>query len=96
MKGEGKELLKQEQELRGQAVEITGTEDFAPREHLLRKTDAAADFTRLYGNTALSIDAHLSKEHEMKNVDKLAGIFEKVAKKLPDNENRKQETPENA
>jgi len=47
-------------------------------------------------NTTLSIYAHLSKEKEMKNVDKLAGIFEKVAKRLPDKACEEKETPENA
>lgn len=41
-------MLKQGQELRRQAVEITSTEDLVPREHLLRKIDAAVDFTQLY------------------------------------------------
>lgn len=47
-------------------------------------------------STTLAIYAHLSKEQEMKNVDKLAGIFEKVAQRLPDASNKKNKTPENA
>lgn len=41
-------MLKQEQELRRQVVEIISMEDLIPKEHLLRKIDAAVDFTRLY------------------------------------------------
>lgn len=41
-------MLKQEQELRRQVVEIISTEELVPKEHLLRKIDAAVDFTRLY------------------------------------------------
>ena len=41
-------MLKQEQELRRQVVEIISTEELVPREHLLRKIDAAVDFARVY------------------------------------------------
>lgn len=41
-------MLKQEQALRRQVVEIISTEELVPKEHLLRKIDAAVDFTRLY------------------------------------------------
>ena len=41
-------MLKQEQALRRQVVEIISMEELVPKEHLLRKIDAAVDFTRLY------------------------------------------------
>ena len=42
-------MLKQEQELRRQVVEIISTEELVPREHLLRKIDAAVDFDAIDG-----------------------------------------------
>lgn len=41
-------MLRQEQEQRRQVVEIISIEDLVPKGHLLRKIDAAVDFTRLY------------------------------------------------